>query len=72
MPFFPEGETTFRGRCSKIHQADVSLVIGIVAAIPGFGEIAWTAAGVAKILYFIFHVGFLVPLISGLDHRTTR
>lgn len=44
-------------------------VIAIIAAILGFGGIAVAAAGIAKILFFIFLVLFLVALLSGLMRR---
>jgi uncharacterized membrane protein YtjA (UPF0391 family) len=44
-------------------------IIAIVAAIFGFGGIALAAAGIAKILFFIFLVLFLVALLSGLMRR---
>lgn len=45
------------------------LVIAIVAAIFGFGGIAVQAVGIAKILFFIFLVLFLVSLILHLFRR---
>jgi len=44
-------------------------IIAIVAAIFGFGGIAVAAAGIAKILFFIFLVLFLVALLGGLVRR---
>jgi uncharacterized membrane protein YtjA (UPF0391 family) len=44
-------------------------IIAIVAAIFGFGGIALAAAGIAKILFFIFLVLFLVALLGGLVRR---
>lgn len=44
-------------------------VIAIIAAIFGFGGIAVAAAGIAKILFFIFLVLFLVALLGGLVRR---
>lgn len=44
-------------------------VIAIIAAIFGFGGIAVAAAGIAKILFFLFLVLFLVALLSGLMRR---
>jgi uncharacterized membrane protein YtjA (UPF0391 family) len=44
-------------------------LIAIVAAIFGFGGIALAAAGMAKILFFIFLVLFLVALLGGLVRR---
>jgi uncharacterized membrane protein YtjA (UPF0391 family) len=41
------------------------LVIAIIAAVLGFGGIAGTAAGIAKVLFFVFLVLFVVSLIFG-------
>jgi uncharacterized membrane protein YtjA (UPF0391 family) len=41
------------------------LVIALIAALFGFTGIAGTAAGMAKILFAIFLVLFLVSLIVG-------
>ena len=41
------------------------LVISLIAAVLGFGVIAGEAAGIAKILFVVFLVLFLVSLISG-------
>jgi uncharacterized membrane protein YtjA (UPF0391 family) len=41
------------------------LVVAILAAIFGFGGIAAGAASIAKILFFIFLVAFLVSLLMG-------
>lgn len=41
------------------------LIIAIVAAIFGFGNIAAGAASIAKILFFIFIVLFLLSVIFG-------
>jgi uncharacterized membrane protein YtjA (UPF0391 family) len=45
------------------------LIIALVAAAFGFGGIAVAAAGIAKILFFVFLVLFLVSLLSGLMRR---
>jgi uncharacterized membrane protein YtjA (UPF0391 family) len=44
-------------------------LIAIVAAVFGFGGIASASAGIAKILFFIFVVIFLVTLIMGMARR---
>jgi uncharacterized membrane protein YtjA (UPF0391 family) len=44
-------------------------IIALIAAIFGFGGIALAASGIAKILFFIFLVLFLVALVSGLMRR---
>ena len=41
------------------------LIIAIVAAIFGFGGIAEGAASIAKVLYFIFLVLFVLSLVFG-------
>lgn len=41
------------------------LILAIIAAIFGFGGIVAAAAGIAKILFFIFLVIFVVGLIMG-------
>lgn len=45
------------------------LLIAILAAIFGFTGIAVASAGIAKILFFLFLLGFLVVLILGLARR---
>ena len=47
----------------------IFLVIALVAAAFGFGGIAVAAAGIAKILFFVFLVLFLISLIGGLSVR---
>jgi uncharacterized membrane protein YtjA (UPF0391 family) len=47
----------------------IFLVIAIVAAVFGFGGIALAAAGIARILFFVFLILFLVSLISGFASR---
>lgn len=44
-------------------------LIAIVAAVFGFGGIATASAGIAKILFFLFLVVFLVTLILGVARR---
>jgi uncharacterized membrane protein YtjA (UPF0391 family) len=43
----------------------IFLVIAIIAAIFGFGNIAAGATSIARILFFIFIVLFLLSLIRG-------
>lgn len=45
------------------------LVIAIIAAIFGFGGIAGTAIGIAKILFFVFIVLFLISAALGFFKR---
>lgn len=44
-------------------------IIALIAAAFGFGGIASAAAGIAKILFFIFVVLFAIALIAGLMAR---
>lgn len=46
--------------------AVIFLIIALIAAVFGFGGIADTAAGIAKILFFVFLIVFIVSLIAGL------
>jgi uncharacterized membrane protein YtjA (UPF0391 family) len=41
------------------------LIVAIVAAVFGFGVIAGTAAWIAKILFIIFLIAFVVSLLTG-------
>ncbi|MES1203376.1 MAG: DUF1328 domain-containing protein [Pseudomonadota bacterium] len=45
-------------------------VLAIVAGVFGFGVIATAAAGIAKILFFLFLVLFVISLVSGGMRRT--
>ena len=49
-----------------LQMAVVFLVIGLIAAVLGFGGIAGAALGIAKVLAGLFLVLFLVFLILGL------
>jgi uncharacterized membrane protein YtjA (UPF0391 family) len=48
------------------------LVIALVAAVFGFGGIAGTAVGIAKLLFFVFLAIFIISLIMGLARGRTR
>ena len=48
-----------------LHYAWVFLVIALVAALLGFGGIAGTAAGIAKVLAIAFLIVFVVSLLMG-------
>ncbi len=41
-------------------------VISLIAAVFGFGEIAGSAAGIAKILFFAFLALFVISLITNM------
>jgi uncharacterized membrane protein YtjA (UPF0391 family) len=55
-----------------LYWAVVFLVVALVAALFGFGGVASTAAGFAKILFFIFLILFLVSLVFGGVRRSGR
>jgi uncharacterized membrane protein YtjA (UPF0391 family) len=44
-------------------------LIAILAGIFGFGGIAVASAGIAKLLFFLFLVLFLISLVVGLARR---
>jgi uncharacterized membrane protein YtjA (UPF0391 family) len=46
--------------------AVIFLVVSLIAAVFGFTGISAAAAGMAKILFFIFIALFLIALIAGL------
>jgi uncharacterized membrane protein YtjA (UPF0391 family) len=54
-----------------LRYALIFLVIAIIAGIFGFGGIAVASAGIAKILFGIFIVLFLVGLIMHLSRGGT-
>jgi len=55
---------------SMLSWALAFLVLALVAALFGFGGVAGTAMGAAKILFFVFLVLFLVSLIFGGFRRS--
>lgn len=52
-----------------LHYAAVFLVIALIAALFGFGGIAAGAVEIAKVLFFIFVVLFVISLLVGLLRR---
>jgi uncharacterized membrane protein YtjA (UPF0391 family) len=48
-----------------LHWSLVFLVFALIAAVLGFGGLAGTAIGVAKILFFVFLVVWLVGFLFG-------
>lgn len=52
-----------------LHYALVFLLIAILAAVFGFGGIAVAAAGIAKILFFLFLIAFVISLIMHASRR---
>ncbi len=41
------------------------LIVALVAAVLGFGVVAGTAAMIAKVLFFLFIIGFVLSLLFG-------
>jgi uncharacterized membrane protein YtjA (UPF0391 family) len=52
-------------KSSMLYWAVIFLVVAIIAGIFGFGGISQAATGIAKILFLIFIVLFLVSLVVG-------
>jgi uncharacterized membrane protein YtjA (UPF0391 family) len=48
----------------------ILLLVALVAALLGFGGFSIAAAGVSRVLFFVFLVGFVVTLLVGLLRRT--
>lgn len=49
--------------------AVIFLLIAIVAGILGFAGLMLAAAGIAKLLFYLFLILFLITLIAGLMTR---
>jgi uncharacterized membrane protein YtjA (UPF0391 family) len=54
-----------------LYYALVFLIVALIAGALGFGFVAFAAAGIAKILFTIFLVLFLVSLIMHLSRGRT-
>ncbi|MGE5450677.1 MAG: DUF1328 domain-containing protein [Acidobacteriota bacterium] len=52
-----------------LYYAAVFFVIALIAAVFGFGGIAVGAAGIAKLLFFVFVIGFVISLVMGILQR---
>ena len=52
-----------------LYYAALFFIVALVAALFGFGGIAAGAVEIAKILFFIFLVLFVVSLVAGLMRR---
>ena len=60
---------SLRGGEDMLGWAVVFLIIALVAAVFGFGGIAAASAGIAKLLFFIFLVLFVISLVFGWRGR---
>jgi uncharacterized membrane protein YtjA (UPF0391 family) len=56
---------------AMLYYALVFLVIALVAGVLGFGVVAFAAAEIARICFFIFIVLFLVSLVAHVFRRTS-
>lgn len=56
----------FNGGIAMLGYAIAFFIVALVAAFFGFGSIAAGAAGIAKILFFIFLALAIVSLVSGM------
>jgi len=52
-----------------LRYALIFFIVALVAALFGFGGIAAGATEIAKILFFVFVVLFVVSLVAGLVRR---
>ena len=52
-----------------LYYALVFFVIALLAGILGFGGIAVAFAGIAKILFLVFLIAFLVSLVMHIGRR---
>ena len=52
-----------------LYWALVFLVVAIVAGVLGFGAIAGTSLAIAKVLFWVFLILFLVSLVLGATGR---
>lgn len=52
-----------------LHYSLMFLIIALLAGLFGFGIIASAAAGIAKILFTVFLILFLVTLLMGRNAR---
>jgi uncharacterized membrane protein YtjA (UPF0391 family) len=50
--------------------AIVFFVVALIAAVLGFGGVAMAAAGIAKILFYLFLILFLITLVGHLLRRS--
>jgi len=55
-----------------LYWAAVFFAVALIAALFGFTGIAVAAAEIAKVLFFIFVVLFVISLVAGLFRRGRR
>ena len=52
-----------------VYWALIFLAIAVVAAIFAFGGMVYAATGIAKLLFYLFLILFLIALIAGAVNR---
>lgn len=52
-----------------LYWAAVFFLIAIISAMFGFGGVASTAGAMAKVLFYLFVVLFVVSLVAGVGRR---
>jgi uncharacterized membrane protein YtjA (UPF0391 family) len=62
-------EVQLRGGFKMLYWALVFFLVAIIAALFGFTGISVAAAGIAKVLFFIFLILFVISLIFGVRSR---
>ena len=60
---------TSQGGGNMLYWALIFFVVSIIAAVFGFTGVSTAAAGIAKILFFVFLIVFIVFLITGMARR---
>ena len=55
-----------------LYYALMFLLIALIAGALGFGVVAFAAAEIARIVFFVFLVLFVIGLISHLARRTSN
>jgi uncharacterized membrane protein YtjA (UPF0391 family) len=53
-----------------LHWALLFLIVALIAAVFGFTSVYVAAAGIAKVLFFVFVVLFIISLLAGGTRRT--
>jgi len=68
-PASSSSETTPLEDATMLHWSIVFFVIALVAAVFGFGGLAMEAAWIAKVLFFVFLVLFVLSTLLGRPRR---
>jgi uncharacterized membrane protein YtjA (UPF0391 family) len=66
----PSGKYQPKEFNAMLYWAAVFFIIALVAGVLGFTGIAFASADIARILFFVFLVLFLVSLVSHAGRRT--